>query len=105
MMSASAMSAMIRAKKKKMEEEHSDAVKLSGIPEDATDILVNKNKEMGEMLSENMPKEHDEDPMLKEDMHAQMMDTTPEMSAPDPMEDDEKMKRHAKIRAMMSRMS
>ncbi len=58
MMSASAMSAMIRAKKKKMEEEESGAVKLSGIPEDATDIMILKNKEAGEALSENMPKEH-----------------------------------------------
>ncbi len=57
MMSASAMSAMIRAKKKKMEEE-SGAVKLSGIPEDAIDVLNIKNKEEGEMLSENHPMEH-----------------------------------------------
>ena len=55
MLSASEISAMIRAKKKKMEEEHSDAVKLSGIPEDATDIDINKLHEPGEMLNENMP--------------------------------------------------
>lgn len=62
MMSASAISAQIRAKKKKMEEDESGAVKLSGIPEDATDIDVIKQMEPGEALSENIPTEPSEAP-------------------------------------------
>ena len=64
MMSASALSAQIRAKKKKMMDEHSDAVKLSGIPEDATDIDTIRQMEPGEELSENTPAERDEQPTL-----------------------------------------
>lgn len=79
MMSASAMSAMIRAKKKKMMEDHSDAVKLSGIPEDATDELVNENKIEGEKLSENHPSD-------KEEMNG------------------DKVKKAAKIKMMMMKM-
>lgn len=101
MMSASSMAAMIRAKKKKMEEEHSDAVKLSGIPEDATDILVNKNKEEGERLSENMPKEHEEDPVLDSEVHQEMASEPHEEMAPDPELDDMKKK---KTKSMMSKM-
>lgn len=64
MMSASALSAQIRAKKKKMEMDHSDAVKLSGIPEDATDAEVIKGHEEGERLSENDRSEPGEAPAL-----------------------------------------
>lgn len=91
MMSASAMSAMIRAKKKKMEEE-SGAVKLSGIPEDAIDILVNKNKEEGEELSENIPMEHSDGESLSPEA---------EMSEE---ERAQKMAKSQKIRAMMMKM-
>lgn len=89
MMSAAAMSAMIRAKKKTMEEDESGAVKLSGIPEDATDILVNKNKEYGEMLSENVPMEH----------------SNGEDLTPSAEEEEEKKSKFDKIRAMMGRMA
>lgn len=109
MMSASQISAQIRAKKKKMEEEHSDAVKLSGIPEDATDIAVIKNHEAGEMLSENSPKERDEDPTLEEQMSATRAPQPHEEAPEDPHqvnqpEDGEREKRMAKMRSMMSRM-
>lgn len=57
MMSASAMSALIRAKKKKMMED-SGAMTESGIPMDAQDIYNEKNKEPGEVLSENIPAPH-----------------------------------------------
>ncbi len=79
MMTASAMSAMIRAKKKKMEEDHSDAVKLSGIPMDATDIDIIKNQEEGEKLSENIPMDSSED-------------------------NEDKIKKQAKIKLMMMKM-
>ena len=89
------------AEKKKMEEEHSDAVKLSGIPEDATDIDINKLHEPGEMLNENMPMERDEEPTLEE-LHSKTVAPQPhEESAPDP-ELDEMTK--MKIRKMLGRM-
>lgn len=91
MMSASAMSAMIRAKKKKMEED-SGAVKLSGHHMDATDILVIKNKEAGEALSQNKPKEHSDGESLSPESE---MDE--EMKA-------QKSAKSAKIKLMMSKM-
>lgn len=103
MMSAAAMSAIIRLKKKKMEEEHSDAVKLSGIPEDAQDIMVIKNKEPGEMLSENEPKEHDEMPTLASEMADEKAMQPHEEKAPGD-EEDELLQRHMRMRSMMSRM-
>lgn len=72
MMSAKAISARIRAKKMRMEED-SGAVKLSGIPEDATDIEVNKGHEEGERLSENVPTEHDQDPSLETETRQEEM--------------------------------
>lgn len=83
-MSASAMSAQIRAKKKKMEEDESGAVKLSGIPEDANDILINENHIEGEKLSENVPMEHSEEPSD---------------------DDKQKLAKAAKMRALMMKMS
>lgn len=108
-MSASAISAMIRAKKKKMMEDHSDAVKLSGIPEDATDIAIEKNKEPGEMLNENHPIEHEEEPLLSAE-HAQEEAAEPhDEMAPNPKqinqpEDGAVEDRKAKIRKMMMGM-
>lgn len=93
MMSASAMSAAIRAKKKKMEEDESGAVKLSGIPEDATDILVIKNKEPGEALSENMP---------MEDGDGAAMSPEAEMSEE---ERAQKSAKREKIRLMLNKMN
>ena len=72
MPSASAISAMIRAKKKRMEEEHSDAVKLSGIPEDATDILTVKQHEMTDAMNENHTPSRDEDPLLPAEREQEM---------------------------------
>lgn len=107
MKSASAMSAMIRAKKKKMEEEDSDAVKLSGIPEDATDLLILKNKEPGERLSEHTMPDRDEDPTLEE-LEAKSKAMQPhEEEAPDshePYGPDGMKVRKDKIRKMMGRM-
>lgn len=97
MMSASAMSAQIRAKKKKMEEDESGAVKLSGIPEDATDIDIIKQHEATDDLNENTPKDPSETPSEGE----------LKLAAPDPKlggEDDEKPKKFAKIKSMMGRM-
>ena len=84
MMSASAIAAAIKAKKKKMEEDESGAVKLSGIPEDAQDILVNKNHEEGERLSENNPPEHDEDPGLSAEVSAEESPQPHEAEEPNP---------------------
>lgn len=88
MMSASAISAEIRAKKKSMEEEDG-MVKLSGIPEDATDIMVNENHIEGEKLSENHPSEESE--------AAEGMEPESELN-------EESKARHMKIKAMMGRM-
>lgn len=97
-MSASQMSAAIRAKKKKMEEDESGAVKLSGIPEDATDEMVIKNKEEGEKLSTNKPV----------DSHPDNSGSAEE-KAPDPeVSDEERAKKnakHSKIKSMMGRMA
>lgn len=104
MMSASSMSAMIRAKKKKMMETESGTVKLSGIPEDATDIMTIKNHEAGEMLSENTPKESDEEPTLETQMAATKAPQPHESESPDP-ELDVLKKRKDRIRSMMAGMS
>lgn len=105
MMSAASMSAQIRAKKKKLEEE-SDAVKLSGIPEDATDALITKHKEPGEEMSENMPKEHEEDPTLAALMAKAKSAQPHDEMAPDPKldMDDGKPERMKKIGRMMRKM-
>ena len=58
MLSPSAMSALIRAKKKKMEEDP-EVVKLSGIPMDATDIYAAEQREAEDGLDENEPKSDD----------------------------------------------
>ncbi len=110
MMSASAMSAAIRAKKKKMEEQESGAVKLSGIPEDATDIEAIKMHEAGEALSDNSASGRDEDPSLASQMAATKSAQPHNEESPDPKqinqpEDGEREKRNAKIRKMMGRMS
>ncbi len=98
------MSKAIREKKKKMEEE-AGAVKLSGIPEDATDIAIIKNKEYGERLSENKPKDHDEEPSLDAAIASDGSNReSAEMSAPDPMEEDEKKKRMMKMRGVMAKL-
>lgn len=106
MMSSASISAMIRAKKKKMQMEESGAVKLSGIPEDATDIMAIKNKEEGERLSENVPLEHDENPMLamvaKEDGESEAHEEM-EPSSSDPYgEDGMKLKRKERLKKSMS---
>lgn len=104
MPSASSLSAQIRAKKKKMKEDHSDAVKLSGIPEDATDIEVIKGKEAGERLSENEPKERDESPTLEEGISSDSSNASEPMTeAPDPKqvnqpEDGKRENRKAKLK-------
>jgi hypothetical protein len=107
MMSASAMSAMIRAKKKKMAEETSNAVDFDGHHIDAQDIMTNKNHEPGEMLSENVPKEREEEPTL-ESLEAQEKAPQPhDEKALDPHvngEDADKNKRKMKIKAMFMRM-
>lgn len=111
MMTASQMSAQIRAKKKKMEEDESGAVKLSGIPEDATDIDRTKQIELTDSLNENHPKDHNEDPSLSEE-RAQEMKSDPMMSevSPDPKqinqpEDGEREMRKANMRKAMSKAS
>lgn len=101
--SASQMSAMIRAKKKKMEDDP-DVVKLSGHHMDATDIDIMKLEEATDSLDENHPKERDEDPSLSS-LHADEVAAQPhDESAPDPKEvneDGEKMKRMVKLKASM----
>lgn len=105
MMNATQMSAAIRAKKKKMEAEK-EAVKLSGIPEDATEIDINKQHEATDRMDENEPKDHDEEPSLDE-QHAATVEAQPhEEKAPDPHEvnepgeiDEEKEMKKARIRA------
>ena len=108
MMSAKAISAAIKAKKKKMEDTESGAVKLSGIPEDATDEMVNENHIEGERLSENDPKDRDEEPAS---VAEQSSPQPHEESEPNPAvngeggePDEEKMKRQAKMMALMARM-
>jgi hypothetical protein len=99
MMSASALSAQIRAKKKKMEMDESGAVKLSGIPEDATDAEVIKGHEEGEKLSMNnrdAPAEMPAQGMVKE-----MWDDPKQVNQPaDGMREDRK----AKVRKMLAKM-
>ena len=103
-MSASALSAAIRAKKKKMEMEESGAVKLSGIPEDATDIDILKQHEIAEPNDDNMPKERDESPSVAE-LNAKTTAPQPhDEMAPDPELDDEKKTRFSKIKSMLSKM-
>ena len=111
MMSAKAISAAIKAKKKKMEDTESGAVKLSGIPEDAQDIMVNKNHEEGERLSENNPSDRVEDPPLDTEVSQEEAAEPHEAEEPNPAvngeggePDEEKMKRQAKMMALMSRM-
>lgn len=106
MKSASAMSMLIRAKKKKMMEDP-DVVSLSGIPEDATDLMIKKQHTETDDLDENIPKVHSEmneasaaeehaeeklqdNHLDKEDMH-------------DENSDDGQMKRKARIAKMMSK--
>ena len=108
-MSASSISAAIRAKKKKMEEEHSDAVKLSGIPEDATDIMTLKQHEATDGLNENHPMDRDEDPSLGAEHSDEVAAEPHDEMSPDPKqinqpEDGEREERHAKLRKMMSKM-
>lgn len=57
MKSASELSAMIRARKKKLADdpETDDAVDLSGIPADATDLEIEKQEEATEAMDENEP--------------------------------------------------
>ena len=107
MMSATEISKQIRLRKKKMMEDHSDAVKLSGIPEDATDALVIKGHETTDSLNMNEPKERDEDPTLDE-LRAQVIKPDPAMSevSADPKqinqpEDGVREKRLAKLRARL----
>jgi len=108
-MSASKLMAEYRAKKKKMKEEHSDAVKLSGIPEDATDMEVIKGMEPGERLSENEPPVRDEEPSL-EQLEKEQTAAQPHLDeAPDPKqinqpEDGPVENRKAKLRKKMGMM-
>lgn len=109
MMSASAISAQIRAKKKKMEAEHSDAVKLSGIPEDATDIETMKQHEATDSLNENHPMEHDDSPELPHERAQETAAEPHDEESPDPKqinqpEDGERESRKANIRKMLVRM-
>ena len=93
MLSASAMSAMIRAKKKKMEEDHSDAVKLSGIPMDAQEIEILKQHETTDAMDENHPKEHSDGESLSPAAES------------DDEEKEQKTAKMAKIKLMMAKMS
>lgn len=109
MMSASAISAQIRAKKKKMEEEHSGAVKLSGIPEDATDIDTIKQHEATDAMNMNMPKDRDEDPSLASlDAEAKasggMVGEPEDPKQVNQPEDGPVESRKAKIRKMLTKM-
>ena len=97
MMSASALTAQIRAKKKKMSEDHSDAVKLSGIPEDATDAEVIKGHEEGERLSVNDRSEPSEAPA--EGMVKEEWDDPHQVNQP---ADGPREKRKASIRKMLA---
>ena len=101
MLSASEISAMIRAKKKKMEQEDG-MVSLSGIPEDATDIMINKNHEEGERNSINHPDEQIDEELMGNPGIDDMADGG---KVEEPEMDKEKMLRHAKIRKMMARMA
>jgi hypothetical protein len=107
MMTASEMSQRIRAKKKAMSD---DAVKLSGIPEDATDIDTIKQHEIAEPNDSNTPMDRDEQPSVQA-LTSQESEPDPAMSevAPDPKqinqpEDGTREMRNAKIRKMMARM-
>lgn len=57
MMSPKSMSEMIRARKKKLADdpEKDNAVDLSGIPADATDLEIDKMHEATEAMDENNP--------------------------------------------------
>lgn len=110
-MNATQMSAKIRAKKKKMQEDESGAVKLSGIPEDAQEIDHTKRIEATDDLNENVPKERDEDPSLSEERSMETK-TDPMMSetSPDPKqinqpEDGARESRKAKMRKAMAKAS
>lgn len=108
-MSAGAMSAMIRAKKKKMAEDHSDAVKLSGIPEDATDIMTIKGHEATDAMNMHDPMDRNEDPELSTLRSEEMAAQPHNEESPDPhvinMDmDEEKSKKRERIRATMMRM-
>lgn len=83
MMSASAIAAAIKAKKKKMEDEEG-AVKLSGIPDDAQDAMTNKNHEEGEKLSENSPADHVEQPVLAAEEAQEKSHEATEAEEPNP---------------------
>ena len=107
MMSASEMSRRIRMKKKAMAD---GAVKLSGIPEDATDHDIIKQHEIAEPNDENMAHDRDEEPSVEE-LHAETVEHDPNLrlEAPDPKqinqpEDGEREMRHAKIRKILARM-
>lgn len=88
MMTATEMSAKIRAKKKKMEDE-AGAVKLSGIPEDATDIMRMKQIQETDDLNENHPKDFDEDPSVNAERAEEMAAEPHESESPDPHEVNE----------------
>lgn len=74
----------IREKKKKMKEDP-DVVDLSGIPEDATDLYIEKQNEATDELNENIPitrsegndlspeEEMDEEKMMKRKMRIAKM--------------------------------
>lgn len=113
MKSASQMSMEIRRKKKLASEpETDDAVDLSGIPEDATDIEIMKQEKLTTDLGmdTNKPLKRSEDyshQALMKDSH----DAAHEAQAPDLMPneaehkevDEAAMKRKSRIKAMMGR--
>lgn len=100
MLSAKAMSARIRAKKKIMEDEHEGSVKLSGIPEDVQDEMVNKNHEAGEMLDENEPADRNEMPELDEQYSETRAAQPHEDDEPNPPVEGENMSEGGEARAM-----
>lgn len=91
MMSASQMSAMIRAKKKKMEEDP-DVVDESGHHMDGQDVFATKQREATDALDENMPMAHSDG-----------MDTSP-MEEMDEEKRAQKAAKMQKIRLMMGKL-
>jgi hypothetical protein len=87
MKSASQLSQLIRAKKKKMQEDP-DVIDSAGSPSmDAQDIDHAKRLEATDELNENIPVEHDQ---------------ANEQSPADEMDDEKSMKKKMRIRGMLS---
>jgi hypothetical protein len=104
MMSAAAMSKMIRAKKKEMQDKQ-EAIDMSNKHTDGTDIYVDKMKEEGEINSENIPHIESHDPVdpkeeMNEEHHEQ---SSPEDNTMSVELDNLRMKRKGRVAKIMSK--